>query len=257
MDEGPTFRNFVRAFGERWFVAMSGPLSVPLTMIAFFVENKPAKIFLYVTAVGCAVFAAYWVWRVQYQRAKKLEERLRPKIQVSLDRLTMGITDLPTEISGFPQQKGPLSRWIQFDVTCATDAPLEECEAWLVGVERLINERAAEHLVEERVRCGWSQISDSKITIAPLLTQRANLFALYEYAASYRPGAATTASPQIPSGALIEPQTVPQKLRLRDGIKHPGRYRVRVVVAAKDTPSVPASFIFEWRDFHNITIRQE
>src|ERR1700730_769797 len=57
--------SYIRAFGVRWFVTMSGPLSVPLAVIAYFVQNDAAKIILFTTALLCAVFASYWVWKVE------------------------------------------------------------------------------------------------------------------------------------------------------------------------------------------------
>jgi hypothetical protein len=77
MENRPSFANFLRAFTVRWFVTMSGPLSVPLVVLAFWVESKTAKIGLGVTAIIWAIFASYWVWRVERQRAVELEAGLR------------------------------------------------------------------------------------------------------------------------------------------------------------------------------------
>jgi hypothetical protein len=74
--EPPSLKNFIRAFGVRWFVAMSGPLSVPLAGLAFWVESKTAKIGFGITALICAIFALYWIWRVERQRVLDLEARL-------------------------------------------------------------------------------------------------------------------------------------------------------------------------------------
>jgi len=65
--------DFVRAFGVRWFVAMSGGLGVPLTVFSYFVAGDIAKFILFLTGVGCAVFSSYWVWAVQHEARLKAE----------------------------------------------------------------------------------------------------------------------------------------------------------------------------------------
>jgi hypothetical protein len=77
MENRPSFKNFIRAFGVRWFVAMSGPLSAPLAALAFWVESKTPKIGFGITAIVCAIFASYWIWRVERQRVLDFEARLR------------------------------------------------------------------------------------------------------------------------------------------------------------------------------------
>jgi hypothetical protein len=73
MENPPSLKNFIRAFGVRWFIAMSGPLSVPLAALAFWVESNTAKIGFGITAIVCALFALYWIWRVERQRVVDLE----------------------------------------------------------------------------------------------------------------------------------------------------------------------------------------
>jgi hypothetical protein len=48
MDSGIV--SYIRAFGVRWFVTMSGPLSVPLAVIAYFVQNDAAMSILFIPA---------------------------------------------------------------------------------------------------------------------------------------------------------------------------------------------------------------
>ena len=67
------FRNFIRAFGVRWFVAMSGGLGVPLTVASFFLSGDAAKIILFVTGVACAIFSSYWVWNEEHVARLKAE----------------------------------------------------------------------------------------------------------------------------------------------------------------------------------------
>jgi hypothetical protein len=57
-----TLHAFLRAILSSWFTAMSGPLSVPLTIAAVFVENPTARILLGATAFVCFWAAAYGVW---------------------------------------------------------------------------------------------------------------------------------------------------------------------------------------------------
>src|SRR5262249_32030462 len=81
-----------RAFGARWFIAMSGPLSVPLAIAGVAVPNWPLKIFLLGTAGACFFFAAYWVWRNERlakieatQQVAQIAARLTPKISALYD----------------------------------------------------------------------------------------------------------------------------------------------------------------------------
>jgi hypothetical protein len=82
---GSRFVDFLRSFGVRWFVAMSGPLSVPLALGGYFISNEIAKFGLFVTAAACLVFAAYWVWRVERQARVLAEAKLTPKTIVTYD----------------------------------------------------------------------------------------------------------------------------------------------------------------------------
>jgi hypothetical protein len=55
---------------------MSGPLSVPLAIAAYFVPNEGAKIILGITAFACAVFAAFRLWQRERSARVTAEERL-------------------------------------------------------------------------------------------------------------------------------------------------------------------------------------
>src|SRR2546425_733395 len=59
---------FLRAFGWRWLLFMSGPPTVPYTLAQVFVEQKWLKPLSGVLAVTCAALACYWVWRQERQR---------------------------------------------------------------------------------------------------------------------------------------------------------------------------------------------
>lgn len=61
-------RAFFAAIWAHWFTAMSGPLSVPVAMAAFLVENQTAKILLGLTAFVCVWAATYRVWRAEHEK---------------------------------------------------------------------------------------------------------------------------------------------------------------------------------------------
>jgi len=55
---------------------MSGPLSVPLAVAAFYVTNEAAKALLVMTAIGCAVFSSYWVWSRERRAVAERESKI-------------------------------------------------------------------------------------------------------------------------------------------------------------------------------------
>jgi hypothetical protein len=61
------FQDFVVAFTARWFIAMSGGLSVPAAIAAYFVPNQIATACLSITAIVCFVAASFGVWRIERQ----------------------------------------------------------------------------------------------------------------------------------------------------------------------------------------------
>lgn len=94
-DNSSSFKSFLRAFGARWFTAMSGPLTVPFSVLALIVEARYQKILFGVLALSCAVFAAYWVWKVEREeliaKQTELDEeragRSRPDISVEIEEV--------------------------------------------------------------------------------------------------------------------------------------------------------------------------
>jgi hypothetical protein len=167
-----------------------------------------------------------------------LKSQFLPQIKVFISPVDNGVQEAPWELQGEPVRRG-MSKWVQVSVACATRAPLVDCEVWLVAVERIGGLHPGEQLVEEDVRCGWSQYAENKLTLSPLRTQRANLFALYDH-----------------SPSMIFPQTDPLKFRLRDGMAVPGVYRISLVItAAYPAPSHPASFIFQWQDYNKVFLK--
>jgi hypothetical protein len=87
---GTSFWQFIRSFGGRWFIAMSGPASVPLAIAGILAPNWPLKVALFGTAGTCFVFAAYWVWRNERLARNELSQQLakiaaRPRLRCSFD----------------------------------------------------------------------------------------------------------------------------------------------------------------------------
>lgn len=60
-----SLRDFIRAFGVRWFVLMSGSLGVPLTISTYFVTADVAKVLLGLTGISCFIFSLHWIWKVE------------------------------------------------------------------------------------------------------------------------------------------------------------------------------------------------
>jgi hypothetical protein len=176
-----------------------------------------------------------------------LHERLRPRINIFLNQTNQGVTlapmEMPPEKPGDVPRKGPPAKYVQFCVSCATDAPLLECEGLLTSVHEIDpdNKIIGPELVEEHINCAWSQMTDIKITIPPLRVNYVNLFIVLE-------------RPHDPTGWQVLPETRPMKIRLRDAIQIPGRYRLDVLVTATSAPSKTERFIFEWHDFDHVTL---
>ena len=80
MPSASGFFAFLRAFGGRWFVAMSGPLTVPFSVAALYVDSTWARALFGLLAVTCALFTAFWLWRLERERVIDLESRLAPKL---------------------------------------------------------------------------------------------------------------------------------------------------------------------------------
>lgn len=72
----PSFRNFIAAFRNHWFDAMSGGASVPFTIAAVFVEQTYQKILLASAAILCFGVAAYRVWSAERVARNVAEKRI-------------------------------------------------------------------------------------------------------------------------------------------------------------------------------------
>lgn len=68
--------DYFRAFSARWFILMSGPLSVPAALAAAWFENTTARILLALTAAACFVFSSYWVWKIEREKRLAAEAQI-------------------------------------------------------------------------------------------------------------------------------------------------------------------------------------
>lgn len=127
MDSG--IISYIRAFGVRWFVAMSGPLSVPLAVITYFVQNDTAKIILFTTTLLCAIFATYWVWK------SELEARI--KVEAALDNRETR-KNIRIALSTFHQEGQALRARCELDIH---DPPsVDDSNLWAKTIENYIQE---------------------------------------------------------------------------------------------------------------------
>jgi hypothetical protein len=76
MPQRPSIKQFLSAFAAQWFTAMSGGLSVPPAVSAFFVNNEAVRLILACIVAICFIVAAYYVWKKERVRAIEAEEKL-------------------------------------------------------------------------------------------------------------------------------------------------------------------------------------
>jgi len=70
------FIAFLKSFTGRWFLLMSGPLTVPLGFAAVFVPSAWMRILFGLLTLTCGVFSAYRVWAEQYDEVHTLSRRV-------------------------------------------------------------------------------------------------------------------------------------------------------------------------------------
>lgn len=236
----PTIRSFLSAARADLGARMSGALSVPFSTAAIWTDPKYGQYIWVALAVISFLAMAYFVWAHERNQLLAFQDRLSPKIHVSVDG--DGILTVPT-------QDGALSKWAQVIVESITDAPLVDCEVWVKGIYRLNPDGSdMASILEESTRCEWSQRRGPEsftVTIPPKVKQRANLFSLLETPSVERP---------IPAP---QPTLEFAKLILTTEIQYPSSYRVYLTVTAKEVPSREESFVFDWKDFDRLTLKQE
>lgn len=106
MDERPTFRTFASTFWRNWFALMSGSPSVPLAMLAIYLESTVAKIGLWLTAAACLIGSAYQLWKPERTKVLELQGQLA---KIREDR-PLSFTGLSLE--HFVQPRPPRGPWI-------------------------------------------------------------------------------------------------------------------------------------------------
>ena len=82
---------FGKSFAKHWFTLMSGGLSVPLTIVATFLDNKVAQLGLGLLAIICFVSASYFVWRRERDTISDLQNKENSVEKRLTIKATLGI----------------------------------------------------------------------------------------------------------------------------------------------------------------------
>lgn len=107
MTAQPSPWEFLKAFGADWGERMSGPVSVPLMILALFIPNLYVAIGTGVLGIGCGVYAAYRVWATERKCVMVLEKVGRADLERMLNGKFLGNTFiLGGEINLCKQYKG-------------------------------------------------------------------------------------------------------------------------------------------------------
>lgn len=72
-------KEFLWAFNGQWLTRMSGPFTVPFTLLALFVPSSRLKLLFAVMAIACAAVSSFGVWAVEHRARLKAEEKPRVK----------------------------------------------------------------------------------------------------------------------------------------------------------------------------------
>jgi hypothetical protein len=97
MSDKPTVSTFIRAFRPVWFAAMSGGFSVPFAFAVALVDNKYIQAILLMMAFGGAWFASYQVWKIERQKVRELEYKLKNLVNEYAHSLRIERIDLEEE----------------------------------------------------------------------------------------------------------------------------------------------------------------
>lgn len=165
-----------------------------------------------------------------------LQARLKPQIRLFVNPVNNGVLQIPTELTAPGQPPGPSSKWVQVCVACASEVELEDCEALITSFRRLNNDGSETELEPEPVHCSWSMRDGPRTTIRPMVELPANILTVYE------------------SAHPVMLQLVPPHITIFNAVQVPGRFRFRIVVTAKGTPSVEKSFVLEHLDYARVSI---
>ena len=94
---------------------MSGALSVPLSVAAYFVQNDNAKIALFLTAIACFAFASFRIWRAERLKVLALEAQIADT--------TNSRAALRLEIGGEEPYRIEKDGWINWKMAIRNDGP--------------------------------------------------------------------------------------------------------------------------------------
>lgn len=105
MSAAPRGLDFILAFREKWFAAMSGGASVPFAALAVNVDNKYAQLVFWVMAFSCVWFASYQVWEAERAKVLKLDrgatrEALLAEVAQLRDRMAQLRIDMEADPIG-------------------------------------------------------------------------------------------------------------------------------------------------------------
>ena len=112
-------RSYASAMLAHWSTAMSGPLSVPLAIAAFYVQDQTAKVLLGLTAFACLWAASYRVWKVE-----------RDKVIALSPSLTIRVHDGPAYESGTRDADGGMlpDCWVFLARLTGTEKAVTRCQ---------------------------------------------------------------------------------------------------------------------------------
>jgi hypothetical protein len=115
MPARPTFFEFLKAFGGRWFILMSGPASVPAAVAAAVVSNSVWRVLLACTAIACFLFTAYWIWRIERERRNEAESALALANDFTLtDWGNVRVADNPEVVALFNENGPERNKFLAF-----------------------------------------------------------------------------------------------------------------------------------------------
>jgi hypothetical protein len=210
------------------FLSPVSQAKLKLPVIATFLSGQLWTIVLLLILIGWLFEASFRSYRRELDTVADLNSRLSPKIKISV---------AGKGVSEDIDVNGARTKWVQFTVQGATNAPLSHCQAWLERVDRLdANSEIEFSLMEEPLRCEWSVTNDTErysFNIPVGLQRRVNIFAV---------------TWERPIVALVEFC----KLKLQREINTSGIYRITVLVTADDAPPLRATFRFECQNYNNV-----
>lgn len=204
-------------FGQ-WLTKMSGPLTVPFTILAFFVPQTWLKLLFATLAILSAGVSSYVIWAAERNTVCHLSDRLSPKLEVSDIRVQRSPNIDPTT-----NQRSGDSVWVQLEVKCSTNASVENCVGHLIKMlhkpsHEGANDQWEETEMNESLPLGWSleKNGNAPITIYSGVPKCLNVFSIYS------------------EQQIIIPSVDPHPLRMWDVVTQRGIFRFVIRITASD-----------------------